>query len=203
MKPIQIALIAAWFAASGAQAQLVAPAPGPALLAERPAALPGLPSFPVLVSESVGLPPSDPLAPYVYRTEPKVHGRIDFNPYLGLETTFTNANYVERLHYNEGGPRLATGAPLGIKGYNFDLAARLTVPVDDQLSAFGKLGVAASERQHHTGTVNELGPAAAVGATYKLKNGQTATAEIPLSPMARKALTGAAGGYGAQLKLGF
>lgn len=162
-----------------------------------------LQSFPSVYGGAEGLPPSDPLAVDLYRSDPKLHIGVAFNAYLGIEATLTNPNYVQRLTYVGSGPRLAQGVPLGTGGYDFILAPKLTLPVDDPMSAFGKLGVAASERVHRQGSITDIGPAASVGTTYKLKNGQTVTAEIPLSPIERKAISGSTAGYGARLKVGF
>lgn len=203
MKAFQIVVTTIALAAGSAQAQFVAPLQTPVLQAERPAAMRSLQSFPNVYGTSEGLPPADPLALDLYRSDPKLHIGIAFNSHLGIEATLTNPNYVQRLTYMGSGPRLAQGVPLGTGGYDFILAPKLTLPLDDRLSAFGKLGVAASERVHRQDTITDIGPAASVGTTYKLKNGQTVTAEIPLSPIERKAISGSTAGYGARLKVGF
>lgn len=203
MKTCQIVLTTMVFAAGSAHAQFVAPLAAPVLQAERPAPMRNLQTFPSVYGGVEGLPPDDPLALDLYRNDPKLHAGVAFNSFLGIEATLTNPNYVQRLTYVGAGPRLAQGVPLGTGGYDFILAPRLTIPLDDRLSAFGKLGVAASERVHRQGTVTDVGPAASVGTTYQLKNGQTVTAEIPLSPIERKAISGSTAGYGARLKVGF
>jgi hypothetical protein len=203
LKTIRIAALASFFAAGSALAQLVVPPPAPVLQAERLAPMRDLASFPAVYGASEGVAPADPLALDLYRSDPKLHIGVAFSSYLGIEATLTNPNYVQRLTYVGGGPRLAQGVVLGAGGYDFVLAPRLTVPIDDRLSAFGKLGVAASERVHRQDTITDIGPAASVGTTYKLKNGQTVTAEIPLSPIERKAISGSTAGYGARLKVGF
>lgn len=203
MNAFQIVLSATLLTASSAQAQFVTPPQAPVLQAERPAPMRNLQSFPGVYGESEGLPPSDPLAVDLYRYDPKLHAGVAFSSHFGIEATLTNPNYVQRLTYMGSGPRLAQGVPLGTGGYDFVLAPKLTLPIDDRLSAFGKLGVAASERVHRQDTITDIGPAASVGTTYKLKNGQTVTAEIPLSPLERKAISGSTAGYGARLKVGF
>lgn len=203
MKPIRIATLATLFATGSAFAQLVAPPQAPVLQAERSVPMRNLDAFPSVYGATEGLAPADPLALDLYRSDPKLHIGVAFSPYLGIEATLTNPNYVQRLTYMGGGPRLAQGVALGTGGYDFILAPRLTLPIDDRLSAFGKLGVAASERVHRQDTLTDIGPAASVGTTYKLKNGQTVTAEIPLSPIERKAISGSTAGYGARLKVGF
>lgn len=211
MKPAVFVAAFAVFAAGGARAQLVGPAPEPAFKADQPALLRNLPSYSRFHGTIEGLAPADPQALDLYRADPKLTAGVDFNPYLGMEATFVNPNHREGLHLVAGdlgtflgnGPRLAQGTPLGTGGYDVDLAARLRVPVDDRLGAFGKLGVGASERVHHTGTTTDVGAAASVGLTYKLNTTQTVTAEVPLGPLERKAMSGATDGYGARLKFGF
>jgi hypothetical protein len=203
VKATQIALIATVFGAAGAQAQLAPPPAAPVLQAERPATMRSLQAYPRLESVMEGLPPSDPQALDLYRVDPKLLVGFTVNSYLGMEAKITNPNYLERMQFIGLGPRLAQGAPLGVGGYNFDLVGRLTVPIDDRLSGFGKLGVAATERIRRNDSISDIGMAASVGTTYQLKNGQTLTAEVPLGPIERKALSGSPSGYGARLKLGF
>lgn len=215
MKSTWLTLTAALLCAHGAQAQFVTPVPIQALQAERPAALPAFPSFPQLVSRNEGLPPDDPLARYLYRFDPKLYARIDVNPYLGFETTLTNPRYTDVPRYVGSEPRLAQGAPIGVGGINIDVAARLTIPVDDRFSVFGKLGVSVEQRTHQAAdqrnsydvnaitTTTSLGPAASVGARYKLDKDRTATAEVLLGAPARRELNGTASGIGTKLKLDF
>lgn len=211
MRTTHLVFTVAVFAAGGAHAQRIESAPTPALQAERPAAMRDMPSFSRLYGVVEGLPPADPQAADIYRADPKLTAGFNVNANLAIETTFVNPNHREGLHAVAGdpgsflgsGPRLAQGVSLGTGGYDLEAAARLTVPVDDRLSAIGKLGIASSERQHHTGTTNEVGAAASLGATYKLNRTQTLTAEIPLGAIARKEMSGSADGYGARLKFGF
>lgn len=203
MNQRHIALTAVLLAAGSAQAQLIAPLPTPALQAECPAALRKVPSFPRAYAGGEGLPPADPLALDIFRADPKLVAGVDLNSRLGIETTFTNPNYLEGMHYVGFGPRLAQGIPLGVGGFDLTLATCLNVPVDERLSAFGTLGVGALVRQHHEVSTLDVGPVASVGATYKLNSRQTATAEIPLGAMARKKMSGSTTGLGASVKLGF
>ena len=203
MKPIHIALSAALGVVANAHAQLFEPASVPTLQATTPRAMLELSPARRVYAGSDGLPPADPKAPDYYRADPKLYAGIIFNPYLGIEAKFTNPGYREGLYFVGLGPRQAKPVPLGVGGFDFETVGRLTVPVDDKLSAFGTLGVAAIARQRHYCKTLDIGPAGSVGATYKLNNGQTATAEIPLGAAARKAMSGQSGGIGARLKLGF
>jgi hypothetical protein len=46
---------------------------------------------------------------------------------------------------------------LGVKGFHSYLAGKLTVPVNDSFSAYGKLGIAYSERKGATTNGNAMG----------------------------------------------
>lgn len=203
MKTVLTALAGAVLAAGSAQAQWVTPLPAPALQAAPSATVRNLPTFPRLEASSQGLGPADPAAPDLYRPDPKLVAAVAFNPIAGVEATFTNRDYVERLTYIGGGPRLAQGVPLAVGGYDLKVAARMVVPVDDRLSGFGRLGMAVSQRDQHKYSTSDIGPAASVGGSYKLGQGQSATVEIPLDPIERRQMSGSKTGYGARLKLGF
>jgi hypothetical protein len=204
VKPTRIALmVTVMFSAAGAHAQLVELASGPTIQAERPVVMRDFATFPQLSGMAQGLPPSDPLAPDLYRADPKLYARLDFNRNVGLEATLTNPDYLDRIKYLGSGPRLAHGAVIGTGGFNFQLAARLSRSVDEQLGVFSKVGMAALERQHQDGVTSSSGAWLSTGATYKLDRGQTATLEIPIGAMARKTMSGAASGYAARLNLGF
>lgn len=193
------------------------PAPDePALRADAAPRMRSLPAASAFHADSIGLPPADPLAVELYRADPKLVVGFDVNPLFGLEATFVNPLHREGLTYLGSGPRLAQGVPLnfsgprpspgaphGVGGFDLDLAARLTVPLDERWHAFGKLGATVSQRKYGTTSGTEIAPAASVGATYKLDNGQTLTAEAPLGALARKALSGVSGAGGARVKLGF
>jgi len=201
--PMRIAFfIFALVAAGSARAQLLA-APGPAIAAERPATIRNLVAFPQLSGVAQGLPPDDPLAPYLYQADPKLYARADFNANVAIETTLTNPDYLDRLKYVGNQPRLAQGAVLGAHGLDVQLAARLTLPIDEHVGIFTKTGVAGMGRKSLGAAATSLGPWVSVGVTYKLDNGQTATAEIPLATIARKIMGGVAGGHAARLNLGF
>ena len=216
MKAIYVVITLAVLAQGTASAQLLPPPPDPAFQAALPAGPRSLPSASGFYASSIGLPPADPLALELYRADPKLSAGFAFNPNFGIEANFVNPLYSEVPQYLGLGPRLAQGVPLGfsgprptrgaprgVGGFDADLSARLTVPVDDRLSAFGKVGVAATQRKPHAVSTTEFSTAASLGATYQRDNGQTITAEAPLGTAARKALTGAPGGYGGRVKLGF
>ncbi len=191
------------FAAGAAHGQLLPSAPAPALKASKPSPIAGLAPATSFYGRSEGLPPADPQAPDIYRADPKLVVGVQVNPVLGIDATMTNPDYKEGLHYRGAGPRDAAAVPLGKRGYDLSTVARASVPVNDRLSTFGTLGVTASVRKHPDGTTIDTGPAASVGANYRVNSKQTATAEVPLGAMERQRMSGAKDGVGARLKLGF
>jgi hypothetical protein len=87
-----------------------------------------------------------------FRTDPRLVAGVNLNRYLALE-----AGYVERKDrgFHRAGrhsivaPYSAfdeTGA-LGVDGFHSYAALKATAPIGDDLSAYGKLGVAHSERR--------------------------------------------------------
>jgi hypothetical protein len=106
-----------------------------------------------------------------YRSDPRLMAGINLNRYLALE-----AGYRERIDrgFHAIDPRdpLDTTGALGTKGFHSYLAVKATVPVTDNLSAYGKLGVAHSERRGadalgKTSNV-DTGLYTGLGAQYKL-----------------------------------
>lgn len=194
----RICAAAALLAAGSAQGQLIEPRSERQAAIRMPARA-SLPSLPGFYAGSQGLAPADPLALDLFRADPKLYAGVDFGGGFGIETRFVHPDYREGLHYMGYGPRLANGIPLGEQGFDFDLVARQSVPVGEGLGVFGELGLSSARRQHHEVGTTAIGPAASVGATYKLNSKQTATLEAPLGGTALKTL----GGYGANLKLGF
>lgn len=197
VKPACAVLTAVLFATAGAKAQLLEPLPRP-VLQLAPSAMRSVPTFPSFYTGNQGLPPADPLALDIYRPDLKLYAGVDFHPRFGIEMTYTNRDYTEGMHFRGFGPRKADSIPLFVGGFNLDVAARASAPVDDRLTVFGTLGVSAIVRDRV-----KLAPAASVGATYKLNSRQTATAEIPFGSQAIKAITGKAGALGGSVKLGF
>lgn len=140
------------------------------------------------------------------RTDFKLFGGVDFKNNFGIEAGFTDfgtAHYTETLpdrHY-EG----------NAKGYTTYLAGKFTYPINERLSAYGKLGLTYSmrdyntsysdygiEHQRYTGT----GPYAALGVQYKLREDLSAVAEYEYHD--RNAATGTrAAAWTLGLKVGF
>jgi hypothetical protein len=142
-----------------------------------------------------------------FRTDPRLVAGVNLNPFLAVET-----GYVERIDrgfhkIDPGRPEDVSGA-LGARGFHSYLAGKLTVPVDDKLSAYGKLGIAYSERKGGDNgykTDVDAGPYVGVGAKYRLNEKAAVTVEAQRHGDTAKKWGGAtnANGVGAKLKLGF
>ena len=183
MNAFHLVLATAALAAGGAHAQLADPASQARLQAQ---ASPEARAF-------AKIPP--PLSPaYIhneaesaftrlfdgYRTDPRLVAGFNLNRYLALE-----AGYAERqdrgFHAIDPHSPLDTTGALGVKGFHSYTAARLTVPVTDDLSAYGKLGVAYSERRGADAAGRrdntDLGAYTGIGARYRLNEKASVSVE--------------------------
>jgi hypothetical protein len=152
MNAFKTGLAAALLAAGAAHAQLVDPAPSilqvqPSPEARAFAKIP-LPFEPAYVLDE-GAHPFTRLFTG-YGTDPRLVAGINLNRFLALE-----AGYAERkdrgFHLIEArfAPHSAydtTGA-LGVEGFHSYAAVKSTAPITGDLSAYGKLGLAHSERR--------------------------------------------------------
>ena len=180
MKAIHFALAAGLLAAGGAQAQLLDGAAAPKDLSATPApATPFAKIRPVPrtymgnAAETDGLRYQDKSAFGVYVSDPKLFAGVNLAPNFAIETGYANL-YTRGFHFADYARPDEVNGALGTKGSNSYLAARLNVPVNDQLSAYGKLGVAVSERVAHDKTLRntasdtDVGPYVGMGARYKV-----------------------------------
>lgn len=145
-----------------------------------------------------------------FRTDPRLVLGYAFNEYLAVETGYSHLRDQGFHKANLYDPReaaidAAVGAGvLGAKSYTTYLAAKITVPVNDRLTAYGKLGVAQSVvtkdgfvtpemAQAHadgksTGFGSQTGTGAygALGAKYKLNDKATLKGEVIMNGSADK-----------------
>lgn len=208
-----IVFAAALLAIGSAQAQL-ADAPSPRLEAEAagrfgPLAA-GFKRYSPLYGRNETANPNDRLFPG-FRTDPRLVIGYAFNQYLSVETGYSHLRDQGFHKPNLFDPReaaidSAVGAGvLGAKSHTTYLAAKISVPVNDRLTAYGKLGVAQSVVKNdgfvtprmaeaHAGakstTVfgNETGTGAygALGAKYKLNDKATLKGEVIMNGSADK-----------------
>jgi opacity protein-like surface antigen len=189
MKPISFVLAAGLLAAGGAQAQLLDDAATPDVLASTPAlSQPFAKIQPVPrtymgnAAEPVGLPNPDKSAFGVYVADPKLFGGFNLTPNFGIETGYANL-YTRGYRFADYARPDEVNGALGTKGFNSYLAAKVNVPVNDSFSAYGKLGVAYSERVAHDKTMratasdSDVGAYGGLGARYKLNEKASVSAQ--------------------------
>jgi hypothetical protein len=130
-----------------------------------------------------------------FRTDPRLVIGYAFNKYLAVETGYSHLRN-EGFHKIDHGPMesaLAAGA-LGAKSHTTYVAAKLTLPVSERLTAYGKLGMAQStvtndgfttpkqaKRRQDGGVFAEetsTGAYGALGAKYKLNDRATLSGEV-------------------------
>lgn len=136
----------------------------------------------------------------------KIFGGVDFSNNLGVEAGYVNFSSRDR-QYSEA----LTGVPGGVKtttkGYGAYVAAKYTVPITDRFSAYGKLGLAHSQRKWHndigySATENDNDVYAGVGAQYKLNDTLSLVGEYE-NYGKRKDFGARAGVWSAGVKVGF
>jgi hypothetical protein len=148
MNAFRFGLAAALFAAGSAQAQLLDPASQPrppAQLSPEARAFAKLPTpFERTYMVDEGAHAFTRLFDG-YRSDPRLVAGINLKRYLALE-----AGYAERkdrgFHAIDPRDPLDTAGALGTRGYHSYVALKVTAPITDDLSAYGKLGLAHSER---------------------------------------------------------
>jgi hypothetical protein len=202
MSAYRFALAAALLTAGGAKAQLQAK-PSPAAQAFANIHAPFERSY--MVNE--GAHPFTSLFEG-YRSDPRLVGGFNLNRYLALE-----AGYRERIDrgFHALDPRdpLDTNGVLGTKGFHSYMAVKATVPITDNLSAYGKLGMAHSERRgaDAMGKPDDVdnGLYTGLGAQYKLSEKAAVSVESQsFGNTSRKWGADSNGnGVNARLKLGF
>jgi hypothetical protein len=172
MNAFRFALAAGLLATGAAQAQLLKPAPrleaqpSPEARAFAKMPLPFEPAY--MVNEA-----EHPFTTLFqgYRSDPRLVAGINLNRYLALE-----AGYVERIdrgfHAIDPRDSLDTAGALGVKGFHSYVGVKATAPITGDLSAYGKLGVAYSERRGADAVGKEgnvdTGAYTGVGAKYRL-----------------------------------
>lgn len=189
MKTSSFALAAGLLAAGGAQAQLLDGATAPGTLSSTPA--PSQPFGKVQpvprtymgnAAEPVAMRNPDKSEFGVYVADPKLFGGINLSPNVALEAGYANL-YTRGYHFADYARPDEVNGALGTKGFNSYLAARVNVPVNDSFSAYGKVGVAYSERVAHDKTLratasdSDVGAYAGMGARYKLTERASVSAQ--------------------------
>lgn len=144
-----------------------------------------------------------------YRVDPKLKAGFDLNPNFAIETGYQNL-LSRGFHYVDPGKADERAGALGSHGSASYIAGKLTIPVDERFSTYGKLGVAYSDRKTHDSEASsarnvDIGPYANVGARYKLNDKTSVSAQYEkFGDSARKFGNDAnASGVSAKLNVGF
>jgi opacity protein-like surface antigen len=207
MKAFCLVLAAALLAVGSAQAQLVDQPSPPQFEVRIPAqAQPFAGSFQVFPRSYMRNETAIPDVKLFedYRTDPKLRAGYDLTPTLAIEAGYANLFSRGFRHVDYGRADERAGA-LGAKGFSSYLAGKYMVPVGERFTAYGKLGVAVSERKTRDKTDVDVGPYANVGARYKLSEKASVTGEYEHYGDSARKWGGAtnATGVNAKLKLGF
>jgi opacity protein-like surface antigen len=111
-----------------------------------------------------------------YKASAKIFGGYEFDQNWGVEagyTDFRNSNF----NYSNNG----TNASGNTKGYGYYVAGKYNVPVNDQFSVYGKLGLQHSERKLESAALNlkdtDTGAYGGVGLQYNINQQVALTAE--------------------------
>ena len=136
----------------------------------------------------------------------KIFGGVDLSNNVGVEAGYVIFSNQDRQYSPE-----ATGIPGGVKvsakGYGAYVAAKYTVPISERFSAYGKLGLAHSQRKWqndigYSSTENDNDVYAGLGAQYKLNENISVVGEYENFGK-RKDIGARAGVWSAGLKFGF
>lgn len=169
-----ILLAAAVAAAAPAQAQLVEPAAAPVELADtRPRSVFSAPrdphsrTFPRVYGGNLNANPNDRLFGGLFKTDPRLLMGVSVTPALAFEAGYVNLLDQGFRPMNERDPEDTTGA-IGLRGFNLHTAVKVTQPLGERLSAYGKLGVAHSQNRRGVRKGADTGLYTGVGASYQV-----------------------------------
>ena len=132
----------------------------------------------------------------------KIFGGVDFSNNLGVEAGYVNFSSRD-YHYPEEWTGIPGGVNVSTKGYGAYVAGKYTVPINERFSAYGKLGLAHSQRKWNNDyNASDNDVYAGVGAQYKLNDTLSLVGEYEHYGK-RKDFGARAGVWSAGLKVGF
>jgi opacity protein-like surface antigen len=113
-----------------------------------------------------------------YKTSAKIFGGVEIDQTWGAEVGYTD---FRKADFNYSAAGTGTASSGSTKGYGYYLAAKGNYPINDQFSAYGKLGVEHSERKLESRELNlkdtDTGLYGAIGVKYKLNEQVALNAE--------------------------
>ena len=111
-----------------------------------------------------------------WKSSAKIFGGYEIDPMWGVEVGYTDFRKAD-FSYNN----CTTSVGGNTKGYGVYVAAKASTPINDQFSAFGKLGVQHSSRELNSPVLNltdsDNGLYGAVGLQYNINQQVALTAE--------------------------
>jgi len=111
-----------------------------------------------------------------YKASAKIFGGYEFDQMWGVEAGYTDFRKANFNYSNAG-----VNASGDTKGYAYYLAGKANYPINDQFSAFGKLGIQHSNRELNSSALSisdsDNGLYGAVGVQYNLNQQVALTAE--------------------------
>lgn len=175
MTPRTVVLTLGWLAAASAQAQLLEPTPAaPVALADTRARSvfskpsdPGFETFPRTYGGNLNANPNDRLFAGMFKTDPRLVMGVAVAPGLSFEAGYVNLIDQGFRPVNERDPEDTTGA-IGLHGFNLHAAAKVSQPLGERVTAYGKLGVAHSQNRRGLYRGVDTGLYTGVGAEYKV-----------------------------------
>lgn len=133
---------------------------------------PGFQTFPRVYGGNLSANPNDRMFAGLFKTDPRLVMGVAVTPALAFEAGYVNLLDQGFHPVNERDPEDTTGA-IGLHGFNTHIAAKLTQPLGERLSAWGKLGVARSENRRGKFQGVDVGLYTGVGAQYKVSERAT------------------------------
>lgn len=144
-----------------------------------------------------------------YHADRQITAGYELVPNLSIETGYTGLNR-EGAHPIDAGDAGGLAGAGNSKGFSTHVAAKVTAPLTDRLSAYGKLGIAHSERTSRDKLVTEstqtdTGAYVGAGTEYKLNNKATLSGQYERYGNSDNKFGGDtnAGGVSARLNVGF
>lgn len=209
MKARAFVLTFGWLAAAAAQAQLLPdPAPRqPAQLERSKTAQPdpfagSHQPYPRVYGADVAAQPNDHVFTGM-RRDPRLIAGVEVAPNVAIEGGYVNLP-DKGLHKVEPGLPADAAIPLGEKGSSNHLAAKYSLPASERLTAYGKAGIAYTEKKMERGVAgSDTGLYTGAGASYKVDKRTTVSGDFVRHGDAAKKFDRVQDGLKGNLKLGF